>query len=36
MQMLAAGESRAEIERRLQDEFGMPDPATLIDELLGE
>jgi hypothetical protein len=36
MQMLAAGESRAEIERRLQDEFGMPDPAALIDELLGE
>ena len=36
MQMLAAGESRAEIERRLQDEFGMPDPGSLIDELLGE
>ena len=36
MQMLAAGESRAEIERRLREEFSAPDPGGLIDELLGE
>jgi CRISPR/Cas system CSM-associated protein Csm2 small subunit len=36
MQMLAAGESRDEIERRLRDEFGVSDPGALIDELLGD
>ena len=36
MQMLAAGEGRAEIERRLREEFAAPDPGALIDELLGE
>jgi CRISPR/Cas system CSM-associated protein Csm2 small subunit len=35
MQMLAAGESRDEIERRLSEEFDVPDPGGLIDELLG-
>ena len=32
-QMLAAGSSRAEIEARLRDEFGIADAGALIDEL---
>jgi hypothetical protein len=36
MQMLAAGESRADIERRLRDEADVSDPGALIDELLGD
>ena len=36
MQMLAAGESRDEIERRLREEADVPDPGALIDELLGD
>jgi hypothetical protein len=31
--MLAAGSSRAEIEARLRDEFGIADAGALIDEL---
>lgn len=36
MELLAAGESRAEIERRLREEFSVAEPAALIDELLGD
>jgi hypothetical protein len=33
MQMIAAGEDRAAVERCMREEFGVEDPATLVDEL---
>ena len=35
-QMAVAGSSRAEIESRLRIDFGIQDPAPLLDAILGQ